>query len=98
MRKVWKVSIVAKAKHVVDLLIDEVQTSQPIEADEQNHETPGGAFDSVVYVIRKVSSEDEVFSMISSMFKQNFTFSDEAKETYKPYFYKAKHNRPDLFI
>ncbi len=97
MRKVWKLSITAKAKHIIDLNIIQIETDDD-SVEQENHHSPGGAFDSVVHTILRLEEVDNVYKVVSNMYKKDFTFAPEAKRIYKPYFHKAKHHRPDFFI
>lgn len=97
MKKVWKLSITTKSNYVIDLSINHLETDDD-SVEQENHSTPGGAFDSIVHTIIRVEEVDTVYKIVSKMYKKNFTFSPEAKRIYRPYFHKAKHNRPDFFI
>ncbi len=97
MRKVWKLSITTKSNYVIDMHINHIKTDASSE-EQENHTTPGGAFDSIVHTILRLEDVDTVYKVVSNMYKKNFTFSPEAKRVYKPYFHKAKHHRPDFFI
>lgn len=97
MRKVWRLSVVSQHKHIVDFHIEHVETD--IENKEsETYQTPGGAFDSVALQVLRLQDKDNVYKVISNMYKQKFSFSSDAKITYKKYFYEAKHKRPDYFI
>jgi len=96
MRKVWRLSAVSQHTHIVDLHIEEVETDTDKESE--TFQTPGGAFDSVVLQVLRLEDKDDIYKVISNMFKKKYTFSSDAKGTYKKYFYEAKNKRPDFFI
>lgn len=96
MRKVWKISITRKLRHCIDLHINQIETETI--KDQEDHYSQCGAFDPVVHSILRLEDIDDMYKVISNLYKKKFTFTSEAKSIFEPYFYQAKHHRPDFFI
>ena len=97
MRKVWKLSAVSMHKHIVELNISEIETDVD-SLEQETFQTPGGAFDSVALQVFRLEDKDDIYKIVSNLFKNDFTFSSDAKRIYKQFFYEAKHQRPDFFV